>query len=396
MPTEVCVLTSVHQPFDVRIFHRECRSLVQAGYRVTLIAPAEFEPQEKDGINVIGVKPASSRWKRPLIWWRLFRHVFRLRPQVVHFHDPELLFLVPLLRLALGRPTKIVYDVHEYFLDSLDSKFWIPVRLRPLVRFIAKWLERLLIRGIDGIVLVIDGQLPLYADFSGPVAIVRNLPFAGLFEDPQPHPALDVDGFRLIYVGLIMPERAIGVLLEALHLLRQQRIENVHLFLIGPDTSPAYTREIERYAQSHKLADQVRLLGYVPHDQLKHYLANANVGLLPGLPTRQFRNWNIATKLLEYMLCELPILGVAHDHHRVFVEEADCGLLVPFEDPAAHAEAILWLRDHPEQARAMGQRGRALVLERYTWEMEQTQLIEFYQELLEEPGSTAPEQVQAP
>ncbi len=396
MPTEVCVLTSVHQPFDGRIFHRECRSLAQAGYQVTLIAPTELEPQERDGIALVGVKPAVSRWQRPLVWWRLYRHVLRLRPQVVHFHDPELLLLVPLLRLALGRRSKIIYDVHEYFLDSLASKHWIPAWLRPAGEVRCEWLERLLLHGIDGIILVVEGQKPLYTNFRGPVAVVRNLPLSQLFADPQPHPALDVEGFKLLYVGLILPERGINILLEALDLLHTQGIRDVYLFLIGPDTSPAYMQEIETFARSHELSDQVRLLGYILHDQIKHYLANAHVGLLPGLPTRQFRNPAIATKLLEYMLSELPILGVDHAHHRVFVEEADCGLLVPFADPAAHAEAILWLREHPEQARAMGQRGRALILERYTWEMEQDRLLEFYQDLLEESGSTASEQVRSP
>jgi glycosyltransferase involved in cell wall biosynthesis len=205
-----------------------------------------------------------------------------------------------------------------------------------------------------------------------------------LFADPQPHPDLDVDGFKLVYAGLILPERGINVLLEALHLLHQQGIRDVDLFLIGPDTSPAYMQEIESYAQGHQLSGQVRLMGYVPHDQIKNYLANAHVGLLPGLPTRQFRNPAIATKLLEYMLCGLPILSVDHAHHRVFIEEADCGLLVPFEDPSAHAEAILWLMENPEKAEAMGHRGRKLILEKYTWEMEQSRLLAFYQELLAE------------
>jgi glycosyltransferase involved in cell wall biosynthesis len=212
--------------------------------------------------------------------------------------------------------------------------------------------------------------------------VVRNLPLTRLFKDSEPHPDLNVDGFKLVYAGLILPERGINVLLEALQLLHRQGIEDVHLFLIGPDTSLDYMHEIESFAQDHELANQVHLMGYVFHDQIKHYLANANVGLLPGLPTRQFRNPAIATKLLEYMLCALPVLSVDHAHHRVFIEEADCGLLVPFADSSAHAEAILWLRDNPDEAEAMGQRGRRLILEKYTWEMEQSRLLDFYRDLL--------------
>lgn len=155
------------------------------------------------------------------------------------------------------------------------------------------------------------------------------------------------------------------------------------MFLVGPETSPAYTEQLETFVRRHRLAKQVHWLGYVPHEQLKHYLANADVGVAPGSPTRQYRNPGISTKLLEYMLCGLPVLSVDRPHHLVYLEEGNCGLAVPLGDASAHAEAILWLRDHPEEARVMGQRGQAMVLDHYTWEREQARLLEFYQVLLQ-------------
>jgi len=35
----VCILTSGHRAFDDRIFHKDARSLVRAGYEVFLAAP---------------------------------------------------------------------------------------------------------------------------------------------------------------------------------------------------------------------------------------------------------------------------------------------------------------------------------------------------------------------
>ena len=383
MPVQVCVLTSVHQPFDGRIFHRECATLAQAGYQVTLIAPADFGEQQSEGVAIVGIPRPSSRWQRPFAWWRLYRHARRLRPDVIHFHDPELLLLAPLLRLTLGPRVRIVYDVHEYFVDSLATKYWIPRRLRPLAVAVARRLERLLVRSVDGLVLAVDGQRPLYAAFRGPNTVVRNLPLVRLFEGPQPHPAMDAPGLRLIYVGLLLPQRGIDTVLEAMHQLHEQGVEDVTLFLIGPETSPAYIREIDTFAQTHRLVGQIRWLGYVPHDQLRHYLANAHAGLSPGQLTRQYGRPNLTTKLFEYMLCGLPVITVDNPHWRVYVEESNCGLVVPAGDAGAQARAILWLRDHPAEAAAMGQRGRAMVLDHYTWEQEQSKLLAFYQAIEE-------------
>ncbi|MGC8960634.1 MAG: glycosyltransferase family 1 protein, partial [Chloroflexia bacterium] len=61
MSSRVVVLTSVHSLFDGRIFHRQCRTLAAAGHQVTLIAPADFAHQERDGITLLGVRRPARR-----------------------------------------------------------------------------------------------------------------------------------------------------------------------------------------------------------------------------------------------------------------------------------------------------------------------------------------------
>ena len=50
-------MTSVHDPDDIRIFAKECRSLAAAGYEVHLIAPGA------DGQVHDGVRPGP--WRTP-------------------------------------------------------------------------------------------------------------------------------------------------------------------------------------------------------------------------------------------------------------------------------------------------------------------------------------------
>ena len=60
MKNKVCLLTSAHPPLDVRIFHKEAKSLVKAGYDVTLIAQHNKE-EIVDGIKIINLKKPRNR-----------------------------------------------------------------------------------------------------------------------------------------------------------------------------------------------------------------------------------------------------------------------------------------------------------------------------------------------
>ena len=64
------------------------------------------------------------------------------------------------------------------------------------------------------------------------------------------------------------------------------------------------------------------------------------------------------------------------------VRDADCGLIVPWDSPKAHAEALAHLLENPDEARRMGANGRRAILERMNWETERDALVSFYDTFL--------------
>jgi glycosyltransferase involved in cell wall biosynthesis len=82
------------------------------------------------------------------------------------------------------------------------------------------------------------------------------------------------------------------------------------------------------------------------------------------------------------MACGKPIVGSDLPPISEYVCEANCGILVDPTNVDEVADAINYLMDHPEEANAMGQRGRRAVLDKYNWRNEERKLLNFYRKVM--------------
>ena len=176
--SKVCILSSVHHALDNRIFYREASSLCQLGHAVTVIA---VHPRDErvDGIRVLGL-PRVPRWRRPLLWARLYRRALAERADVYHFHDPELLPLATLLRWQTGAET--IYDVHESTVDFIAIKSYIPLRLRGLVARMFSVLEQQLARRQSALIFADEQIAASFRDVDLPKATLFNFPSLSFIE----------------------------------------------------------------------------------------------------------------------------------------------------------------------------------------------------------------------
>src|SRR5690606_10766115 len=195
-------LTSVHPPNDNRIFHKECRTLAEAGYKVTLVAPSDND-DIVDGVKVkVKFVPRCDRRlaRMLLTTWRVFRAGLAEKGDIYHFHDPELIPFGLLLRLAGKR---VIYDVHEDYVTSISQKRYLPRLLPRIFARLFGWFEKY---SSKAFVLVLAERY--YSKRFPAGTLILNYPrldFFG-FNDTAPMEQGDINGAapvlrRLIYTG---------------------------------------------------------------------------------------------------------------------------------------------------------------------------------------------------
>ena len=134
-------MTTVHQPDDVRIFAKQCRTLAALGYDVHLVAASASGEVVRDGVRARGRRPRllGERFRMTRTVAQALRTASALDADVYHLHDPE---LIPAgLMLARGGK-RVVYDAHEDLPADILDKAWIRPRLRTHVSRPAELLER--------------------------------------------------------------------------------------------------------------------------------------------------------------------------------------------------------------------------------------------------------------
>lgn len=356
-------MTTVHPPFDSRIFHKECKGLVEADFNVSLIVVHDHN-ESCDGVNIIALPEPKGRLDRMLFTSvRLYRQALKLKADIYHFHDPELLPVGLMLKLA-GK--KVVYDVHEDVPLDMLQKLYLPAWSRNTLSHLARFAHWVADRAFDAIVTV----TPTVAKPFRYARLIRNFPIIDEFlGDGVPY--LQRQNC-LAYVGVVDPMRGSD------HMRKAAADLDCTLLMAGPTFDPSLQQELDNLPAD----DSTRYLGVLDRKGVRELLHSARAGVVILSPENTGYVDSYPIKLFEYMAAGLPVIAADFPVIRGIVEPANCGLLVDPTDQQQITAAFRWILDNPEAAQAMGQRGRQAVLADYNWAGERDKLADLYSQLL--------------
>lgn len=370
--TKVVHITSVHTLYDIRIFHKECRTLADAGYDVSMVIPSdEAGTSSRDGVTIIGVKQSRGRLLRILITNpKVARQAYLLNAAVYHLHDPELLIIALLLRV-MGK--KVIFDMHENLPRAILTKGWIPAVARPATSKVVWLLERIFLSGLP----IIFAEESYVKDYSwvSTKAVIMNMPLLAeiqsIKEEKNNKPSLG-------YLGMVTEARGCIQILRALDLVKKEGVK-VQWECVGR-VEAGFKAEILSLAKSYNL-DEIRIWGNKDATEAWRIIARCHIGMAILAPHQNYVE-SYPTKLFEYMALGIPVIASNFPLYRTIVEGEQCGICVDPLRVEEIAQAILYLLKNPTVAAEMGESGKLAAEKKYNWNIEKLKLLEFYKQVL--------------
>lgn len=364
---KVCHLTSVHNRYDVRIFRKECCSLVNYNYDVTLVVNDNLEDEICSGVKIKSLKrPYKNRIQRILKSSRdMFKFAISLDADIYHFHDPELLFAGYLLK---KRGKRVVFDSHENYSMQIKEKKYIPYLIRRVISYIYFCIERFVIKRIDSVIIPCTFEgVNSFQKFAKNTTFIGNYPLlTEMYDAFDENNNNDKD--KICYVGSLTYERGVY------HIVQASKAANVKLVLAGDFASEKFKSQIEGL-----IDDRIDYRGLLNREQIVNLYKESFIGVCNILPYGQYHKIDtLATKVFEYMSMGLPVIISDYYYSKNILEKYKFGVAVNPDNISEIRNAINYIKSNPEIASMMGRNGRRAVKEEFNWENEALKINNLY------------------
>ena len=252
-------------------------------------------------------------------------------------------------------------------------------------RLYMKAVQRRVLDSADSIHAMTSGEAQQVRDMgiTTPVSVVPNGIPSEAFDDlPAGCGAVGLnarlDGKQVVlYLGRIHPGKGLDILARAFGEIASAR-GDVCLVIAGPDEG-GYKPQVEAALLEAGVSDNTVWTGMLTGSDKRAAFSSADVFVLPSYS----EGFSIA--VLEAMASGLPVV-ISRQCYFPEVADHEAGLVVE-TNVRQVADALAYLLEHPDEGRAMGERGRQSVRDSYTWEAVAEKMIGLYERVLSEsPG----------
>ena len=384
------IVENASVPLDPRVW-KEALALREANYDVTVLSP-KYKGYTKgyeliDGIHIyrhpmpkegngafayIWEYCCALFWEFLLSWWIYFRRGFNV---IQACNPPDTIFLVALPFKLFG--VKFIFDHHDVNPELYLAKY----ERKDFLYKVLVWLEKMTFLASDVVIATNDTykEIAVTRGRRAPdrVFVVRNGPNLTTFRPVAPNPSLKYGKPYLVgYVGVMSAQDGLDILLGVAEYIKALGRLDVHFTCVG--SGPAFT-ELQEMVIEKNIGDIVNFTGRIPDKDLLEILSTADICVNPDKPCRM-NDISTMIKIMEYMAMGKPIVQFDLKEGRISAQDAS--LYCDKENQVADfAEKILWLVDHPEERRRMGEFGYTRVQTKLAWSYSVGNLLAAYEKV---------------
>jgi glycosyltransferase involved in cell wall biosynthesis len=363
---KVCHITTVHSRNDVRIFYKECMSLSNNGYDVSLIVADGLGNDIVNGVCIYDIGKEKNRF------FRILRNSIKanikakeVNAEIYHVHDPELLLIVGGLRKITK---KIIYDVHEDVPRQILNKYYLPKILRNIISRIFETFENIKSKKINTIITSTEHIRNRFLKLNLNTQAINNYPL--LNEDILFNNEWNKKNKSIAYIGGIFRTRGIVQILESI------KDTDIKLLLAGIFSPP----ELEYECKNHKGWDNVVYYGFIKREEINIFFKEVSAGIVILENTPSYI-YSMPVKMFEYMASGIPVVASNFPLWKEIVELNNCGICVDPTNVKEIKESLLFLFNNKELCEKMGNNGRKAIEQKYNWNIEEIKLLEIYNSL---------------
>jgi len=319
---KVAMLTTVHGPYDHRIYHKEAKTLVECGkYDVNVIAlgtavKALDSYRGIDGINII-CYPGELKYSKHISnCFKAFLTGLVQKPDIVHVHEPSSLAVGSALKLLYG--SKVIYDRHEYYPRLIRERFDARglKKLANVIEFVETVSEKFMMENVADKVIVVDEEMGNQVKHN---QIIHNYP-TGYTKKVR-------SGCNFGYVGM-MNLRKIPQSVEIVRKLSEY-VPDVRYKIAGMAFDKTDIPEN---------CEHVTYCGVIPHCEVNKFLDDVSWGFCLYEKTDRYETAR-STKTFEYIMSGIPVIA-SRTKGNQFIEDEGYGILIDPDNVEESVEAI--------------------------------------------------------
>ena len=311
----------------------------------------------------------------------------RRKYDAIYAHDLPASYAAYKLATKLG--AKIVYDVHDLYIETINQQF---PRKAPFVkllifRLLMKFMktvgrswERRFLKRVD-MVLTTNPSYQRYLKSNyeiGKIRVVTNYPeYREVERTKKLYQVLGVDEDKslVLYHGILGDGRS----LELITASAAHFNDNNLLVIIG---NGPLEGKLKAIVSSRKLESKVRFIDHLKYEDLFSYASSATIGVLLIEPINLSKEYATANKVTEYMASGIPVLASDSPEHQRLLSETQCGFVRSFECERELGEFINEVTSDRRRLARIGETAQRAFKERFNWANEEPAFLDAMREVL--------------